>query len=117
MESTEEFYNRLRVSIVASVYTKTMHKSIRYATLLLSALLLSGCFWELSDFHAPLTGGYSLWRTSAYRISVTPDGGWSSGDPIKDNAESCHGFQEDDHRQFLDIHFSNGGNDELATSD
>lgn len=53
-----------------------------FAILSLLLLPLSGCFWGLSDFHAPMTGGYSLWRTSGLSIDITPDAGWGEGDPI-----------------------------------
>lgn len=59
-----------------------MRKILPLSILLLPALFLSGCFWGLSDFHAHLTGVYSLWRTSAFRIDIVPDGSWSDGDPV-----------------------------------
>jgi hypothetical protein len=59
-----------------------MRISGQFVILSLLFLPLTGCFWGLSDFHAPMTGGYSLWRTSGLEIDITPDAGWGDGDPI-----------------------------------
>jgi hypothetical protein len=53
--------------------------SVALVVFTMLALAFSGCFWGLSDFNAPLTGGYTLWRTSAFRIDITSAGG---GDPM-----------------------------------
>lgn len=59
---------------------------MRILALLLLAGLLGGCDPAAfgpgaSDFHAPLSGDYSVYRSSAHEIKITP-GSWNASTPV-----------------------------------
>jgi len=89
----------LSVACATPRRSATKMNLIRHLLLLLSAILFTGCDSHdfaigpgHSDFSSPLVGGYSLYRTSAHSVWITP-GGYTDETPIiKEKVVECAVF-------------------------